>query len=429
MKPFADLLVSTKNDITAAHMQKTTRYGIVAVALVGLAGLGYYAYTANRAPAAAPGAPAGGAPAKPGAGAPGGFAIAVEVAKIAALDFSDEANAVGNLKSSESVVMRPETAGRIAAINFKDGAIVAKGAVLITLDAAVQDAELQQAKASLALALSNHKRNQDLLDKKFVTPQALDNSAATLKVQEAAVQLAEAKSGRMRIKAPFNGMVGLRNVSVGDFVKEGQDLINIEDIGTLRVDFKLPETYLGRIAKGQVVEVTTDALPGQQFKAVLDAVDPMVDQNGRAISSRARLDNASGKLRPGMFVRVRLLFGDRKSVLMAPEQAIVPGAQPMVFKVVEGKAVATKVKLGVRRAAQVEIVDGLTAGDMVVTAGQLKLRDGVAVRTIGEGSPGAPPPAGMIGMSGMAGMAAGMSAMSGMEGMSGMAPAKPAEAK
>jgi membrane fusion protein, multidrug efflux system len=391
-------------------MKKNTRLGIIALALAGLAGLGYYAYTANRAPAATPGAPAGGAAAKPAGGAPGGFAMAVEVAKIAAADFSDEASAVGNLKSNESVVMRPETPGRIAAVNFKDGSIVGKGAVLVTLDAAVQEAELQQARANLALAQSNHKRNQELLEKKFVTAQALDNSAATLKVQEAAVQLAEAKVGRMRIKAPFNGMVGLRNVSVGDYVKEGQDLINIEDIGTLRVDFKLPETYLGRVVKGQVVEVSTDALPGEQFKAVLDAVDPMVDQNGRSISSRARLDNASGRLRPGMFVRVRLLFGDRKNVLMAPEQAIVPGAQPTVFKVVDGNALVTKVKLGVRRAAQVEIIDGLAAGDVVVTAGQLKLRDGAPVRAIGEGAPAAPPGAGM-------------------EGMSGMAPAKAAEAK
>ena len=383
-------------------MNGKRRLGIIILALAGLLGIGYYAYTANRAPAASPAAAGNGAGSKAPGGAPGGFAIAVEVAKIAAADFSDEASAVGNLKSNESVVMRPETPGRIAAVNFKDGAIVGKGAVLVTLDAAVQEAELQQARANLALAQSNHKRNQELLEKKFVTAQALDNSAATLKVQEAAVQLAEAKVGRMRIKAPFNGMVGLRNVSVGDYVKEGQDLINIEDIGTLRVDFKLPETYLGRVVKGQVVEVSTDALPGEQFKAVLDAVDPMVDQNGRAISSRARLDNAPGRLRPGMFVRVRLLFGERKNVLMAPEQAIVPGALPTVFKVVDGKAVVTRVRLGVRRAAQVEVIDGLAVGDVVVTAGQLKLRDGAPVRAIGEGGAAAQPAAGMAGMSGMA---------------------------
>lgn len=372
-------------------MKKNTRFGIIALAIAGLAGLAYYAYEANRAPATAPVAAAG-APGKPG-GAPGGFAMAVEVAKVKASDFADDATAVGNLKSNESVVLRPETAGRVSAISFKDGSIVAKGTVLVALDAAIQEAELQQAKANLALASSNHQRNQELLGKKFLSQQAVDSSAATLKVQEAAVQLADAKLAKTRVKAPFKGMVGLRNVSVGDYVKEGQDLINIEDIGTLRADFKLPESYLGRLNKGLAVEVTSDALPGERFKAVLDAVDPMVDQGGRAISARARLDNAAGKLRPGMFVRVRLLFGDRKAVLMVPEQAIVPGAQPAVFRVVEGKAALVKVKLGIRRAAQVEVVEGLVEGDLVVTAGQLKLREGVPVKAVGEGAPPAPAPA------------------------------------
>ena len=337
-------------------MKKPARLVVIVLAVAGLAGLGYVAYNANRAPAAGPAAPAG-ASGKPG-GPPGGFAMAVEVAKVAASDFSDEASAVGSLKSNESVVLRPETAGRISAIGFKDGAIVGKGTVLVTLDAAVQEAELQQARANLALAQTNFDRNQELVAKKFLSQQALDTSSANLKVQQAAVQLAEAKVGKTRVKAPFNGMLGLRNVSVGDYVKEGQDLINIEDIATLRMDFKLPESYLGRVSKGQAVELTSDALPGQSFKAVLDAVDPLVDQNGRAISARARLDNAAGKLRPGMFVRVRLLFGDRKDVLMVPEQAIVPGAQPAVFKVVDGKATLAKVRIGVRRAAQVEVVRG-----------------------------------------------------------------------
>ena len=361
------------------------------MSLIGLANVAYYAYTANRAPVSNAAAPAGAA-GKPG-GPPGGFAIAVEVVKVKASDFADDASAVGTLKSGESVVMRPETAGRVAAINFKDGSIVAKGTVLIALDAAIQAAELQQAKANLALAQSNHRRNQELIGKNFLSPQALDASAATLKVQAAALQLAEAKVAKTRLKAPFKGMVGLRNVSVGDYVKEGQDLINIEDIGTLRVDFKLPESYLGRLGKGQLVEVSSDALPGERFSAVLDAVDPMVDAGGRAISTRARLDNAAGKLRPGMFVRVRLLLGERKAALMVPEQAIVPGAQPAVFRVLDGKASLVKVRLGVRRAAQVEVLEGLANNDVVVTAGQLKLRDGVAVRAVGESAPSASPAA------------------------------------
>jgi membrane fusion protein (multidrug efflux system) len=361
-------------------MKKNTRSGFVILVLAGLAGMGYFAYTANRSPASAPVAPAA---------APGAFAMAVEVARVKAHDFADDASAVGTLKSSESVMLRPETAGRVAAINFRDGAIVDKGSVLVALDASVQAAELQQARANLALAQSNFQRNQELIARKFLSPQALDNSAATLKVQEAMLQLAEAKLAKMQIKAPFKGMLGLRNISVGDYVKDGHDLINIEEIGSLRVDFRLPETYLGRLAKGQVVEVLSDALPGEPFKAVLEAIDPQVDPAGRAISARARLDNAAGKLRPGLFVRVRLLFGERKNVLMVPEQAIVPGAQPGVYRVVDGAATLVKVRLGVRRAAQVEVLEGLAADDVVVTAGQLKLREGIKVRAVGDGAPAA----------------------------------------
>lgn len=380
-------------------MKRPARFGIITLAIAGLAGLGFVAYNANRASVANPSIAAVPASGKP-AGPPGG-GVAVEVSQVGTTDFSDEATAVGTLKSNESVVLRPETAGRIATIGFRDGAVVSKATLLVSLDATLQEAEVQQARANLVLAQTNFQRNQELVAKKFLSQQALDTSAANLKVQQATLQLAEAKLGKTRVKAPFAGMVGLRSVSVGDYVKEGQDLINIEDIASLRVDFKLPETYLGRVVKGQSLELTSDALPGQTFKALLDAVDPMVDQSGRAISARARLDNAAGKLRPGMFVRVRLLFGERQVVLMVPEQAIVPGAKPAVFKVQEGKAVFTKVTLGVRRAAQVEIVDGLIAGDVVVTAGQLKLRDGVQVKAIGEGAP-APAANTSTGVAGMA---------------------------
>ncbi|MBS1188425.1 MAG: efflux transporter periplasmic adaptor subunit [Rhodocyclaceae bacterium] len=364
---------------------------VVVLALLGLVGLGYVAYSVNRQPAGGLAMPRGAAaPGKPGAGGPpGGFAVAVETARVAATDFIDEAGAVGTLKSNESVVLRPETPGRVAAIHFKDGTPVAKGSVLLALDSAVQDAELQQARANLALAETNYRRSQELLARKFISQQALDNVAATLKIQQAAVRLAEAKVGKMRIRAPFDGVVGLRNVSIGDYVKEGQDLINIEDVGTLKVDFRLPEAYLGRVDKGLPVAVNSDALPGQSFRAVLDAVDPLVDQNGRSISCRARLDNPEGSLSPGMFVRVRLIFGQRNNALMIPEQALVAGAAPTVFKVVDGKATAVKVRIGVRRTGQVEVVDGLAAGDLVVTAGQLKLREGAPVRAIGEGAPAA----------------------------------------
>lgn len=354
---------------------------MLAIAGAGLLGLGYYAYTAFRgAPAAVPGKPpAAGAP--PGVGGPpGAFALPVETVVLKPVELSIDATAVGSLRSNESVVLRPEIPGRIAAIGFKDGAAVARGALLVALDATTQTAELAQAQANLALARANQQRSRELFEKNFISRQSLDSTAAALKVQEAAVALAEAKLEKTRIRAPFAGVVGIRNVGVGDYVKEGQELINLEDFSRLKIDFRLPETYLGQLKAGQKVEVSSDVLPGRRFTAVLDAVNPLLDASGRSIACLAYLDKAA-ELRPGMFVRVSLALERRANALTVPEQALVPDArEPYVFRVREGKAVRTPVKTGVRRAAQVEIVEGLSAGDEVVTAGQLKLRDGAPVR-------------------------------------------------
>lgn len=367
---------------------KKNRLGVLLLSVAGLCGLGFYAWSANRA-SPSPAVPAA-SPALAAATPAGGGArpVVVEVATVSAVDFADETTAVGSLKAAESVILRPEVSGRVERIGFRDGALVARGDLLVALDAAIPDAELAQAQANRELALATFRRNQELLDRKFISQQALDASAAALKVQDAAVQLAAAKAAKMRIRAPFNGIVGLRDVSVGSYVKDGEALINLEDIRSLRVDFRLAETWLDRVKPGQSLEVGSDALPGQRFVARVEAIDPQIDPNGRSLAVRARLDNASGQLRPGMFVRVRLAFGERQGVLMVPEEAIVPGTRPAVFKVVDGKAEQTVVRTGVRRDAQVEIVEGLAVGDVVVSAGQMKLRPGAAVQVAGTGPAG-----------------------------------------
>ena len=367
-------------------MAAEKKHLVAIFAAAGLLALGGYAYYVNQAAPPAPQAPAGApAPGKAG-GPPGGFAIGVETVRVATSVFVDDVAAVGSLKSNESVVLRPEIAGRIAAIHLREGMPAAKGAVLVALDASTQAAELRQAEANLALSQANHRRTEELYEKKFVSARARDEAGANLKVLEAAVALAQARLQKTQIRAPFAGIVGIRNVSVGDYVKEGQELVNIEDIGALKADFRLPESYLSRLRKGQSVEVSTDAMPGQTFKGTLDAVDPLLDASGRAISLRARLENPDLKLRPGMFVRVRLAFGGERQGLAVPEEALVPaGDDNFVFRVVEGKAQRVMVKVGQRRDATVEITEGLKAGDEVVSAGQLKLRDGVPVRA-GQGA-------------------------------------------
>jgi len=184
------------------------------------------------------------------------------------------------------------------------------------------------------------------------------------------------------LKAPFDGIVGIRGVSLGDYVKDGTDLVNVEDVRILKVDFRLPERSLSRIRTGQDVEVIADALPSERWQGEIEAINPRVDANGRSLELRGRLDNASGKLRPGMFVRVRVIVGERDGLLV-PEEAIVPqGEEFFVYKVVDGAAKRVPVKIGVRRDAKVEIVEGISAGDQVVTAGMRLSRDGQPVRVL-----------------------------------------------
>lgn len=363
------------------------RIVFIVVPLAAAIALGYAAYAYFRGPGPAPAPAAGKAP---GPGGPADFAVPVEVATVAMAPVAEEVTAVGTLRSNESVVVRPEISGRIAAIGFAEGTRVEKGAVLVALDASVQEAELGQARANLALRERNIRRTEELLRDKFVSQSALDEATANLRVAEANVALAQARLEKTRIRAPFAGVIGIRRVSVGDYVKEGQDLVTLEDIGALKVDFRVPEVFLTRLSRGQSLAVSTEAIPGRAFQATVEAIDPLIDESGRAVVIRARLANTEGVLRPGMFVRVRLVLAERPQALVVPEEAIVPvGAEQFVFRVAGDKAERVKVETGVRRGGRVEVVKGLAAGDVVVTAGQIKLRDGVPVRAVRpDGKPG-----------------------------------------
>lgn len=334
------------------------------------------------------------APNAPGATKGGGAAgpIAVEVFQVKPSTVQEDLQAVGSLQSNESVILRPEVSGRIAAIGFKDGQVVRKGQMLIALDNSLNAAEVAQMQAEYDLALANLKRSEDLASRKFISSSAQDTAASNAQVAEAKLKLAQARSSKMRIVAPFDGVVGIRSVSLGDYVKDGTDLVNVEDVHILKVDFRLPERNLTQIKVGQGIEVVADALPGERFSGNIDAINPRIDANGRSLEIRARLDNTGGKLRPGMFVRVRVIVGERTNALLVPEEAIVPqGADFYVYKVVEGQALRVPVKIGVRREALVEIVEGLKTGDQVVTAGMRLSRDGQPVRILQPGAaPGAP---------------------------------------
>ena len=354
----------------------------IAGALALLAAVGTASYLAGRStapgPASAP-SPATAAPKGPGAGAPAGVAVVARPPAVVRLPQS--ITTVGSLRSDEAVIVRPEVAGRVVEIAFQEGQRVTKGQVLIRLDDSVQRADLERARANLTLSKSKYERAADLRAKGFISGQAKDEAENTLKVAQADAELAAARLAKTEIRAPFGGIIGLRSVSIGDYVKEGQDIVNLEEIDPLKADFRVPEVFLSQVKAGQVLQVTMDALPDRTWPGQVYAINPLVDANGRAIAIRAQVPNADGKLRPGMFARVRLLTSEARDSLMIPEESIFPvGDDKFVYKVVDGRAMRQKVDIGLRREGQVEILGGLTAADTVVTDGIVKLRDGAPVR-------------------------------------------------
>jgi len=363
--------------------------------LIALAGGGYWYSTKGgglggpQAGGASVGAPPGG---KPG-GPPGAMPpMPVEAVPVRVGALARTVTAVGSLVSAESVVIRPEVTGRIAEIAFQEGQRVAKGAVLVRLDDSVAKATLAQAQAAIAFDRAELARAEELLRQNAGTARNRDQAAAKLQADQATVQLAQAQLEKLTLTAPFDGVLGLRKVSVGDVVQPGKDIVNLEAIDTLKLDFRVPEAYLPAVRVGQVLAVSVDAFPGKQFEGEVYAIDPLIDVNGRALAVRARVPNPGATLRPGLFARVVLTLNVQQDAVLVPEQAVVAfGTEQFVFKVVDGKAVQTKVRLGDRRNAEVEIGDGLKAGDTVVTAGQLKIRDGSPVTVIDLSKPPAPP--------------------------------------
>ena len=338
----------------------------------------------------APGAATGGAAGGGSGGTGGGGKPTVEVAQVELMDLVDETQTVGSLRSRQGVVLRPEVSGRITQLNFRDGDRVKKGQLLVQFDDQLPAAQVQQAQAELNIAKANNTRNAELVAQNFISRRTLDESAAAQQVAEAKLALARATESRLKIMAPFDGLAGIRSVNVGDYLKDGADIVNLEDMDAIFVDYRLPERFQTKIRRGQSSVVELDALPGRKFSAIVLAIDPLIDANGRSVGVRACIDNRRLQLRPGMFARVNAVFGQRDSARVIPEEAIVPqGGKQFVVKVVNGTTPNSRVtqraevKLGLRSPGKVEVLEGLEPGDSVVTAGQQRVqRDGTEVRVL-----------------------------------------------
>ena len=366
-------------------MKGFVRVCLALLVLAALGGGGWWYWQSELAGAGPGGGASARAPAAPGGGAPRG--IPVDVRPVEVRTVAQTITVVGTLLSNESIVVRPEIAGRIVQISFEEGQPVERGQPLVAIDAAVLQAAVDEARASLLLSQRNSERTQELFQRGATTARQRDETQAQLTVDEARLQLAEARLRQTRVVAPFAGVLGLRQVSIGDYVQPGQDIVNLENIDPIKVEFRVAEVSFGALASGQKLLVAVDAFPGESFPGTVYAIDPKLDAGGRSVAIRARLPNPERRLRPGMFARVQLTVAERPEAVLVPESAIVPrGQEQFVFRVVEGKAQLVRVALGLRRDGWVEITDGLGPADRVVAAGHEKLRDGAPVAPVAAGS-------------------------------------------
>jgi len=309
--------------------------------------------------------------------------LPAEVITVSSKTLDKTISAVGNLRANESIMLRPEQSGRINKILFSEGGKVEKGTPLFVLDSSIYIAELKSAQARVQLSRVDYDRAKSLLRKKVGSAQERDSTLAQLRVDQAQEALAQARLDKMTIKAPFTGYTGLRLVSPGDYVNQGESLVQLTDLSTLKLDLRVPEIYLSELQPGRELEVNVDALPGEVIKGKVTAISPSSDSNAHNIEIRASIPNTDGKLRPGLFAKVSLLV-DQQTTVVIPEQAIIPkDGLFFVMTVTEDKKVAmAPVKMGQRRPGVVQIIEGLKNGDVLITAGQIKLFPGMPVTPI-----------------------------------------------
>ncbi len=300
----------------------------------------------------------------------------VEAAPVEVGTFETFVTTMGTLKANESIVIRPEVEGKVKSIKFQSGDKVKKGDILIELDDTVYKAVEKEAVAKVLLWKGKFERAEKLYERKAGTLKEKEENFAQLKMAEADFDRAYSQRQKTIIRAPFEGTIGFKDISVGAYVRPGEDLVTLDDLDPVKVDFRVGENMIDRIKIGQKVELVVEGLLDSQFEATIEAIDPNVDSVGHNIRARAVLENKDELFKPGLFAKVKMLDSSHADVIMVPESAIESrGNRESVYIIENGVATNVPVKAGNRNGEKVEILGGLTPGQVVVTAGQMRLRD------------------------------------------------------
>lgn len=306
---------------------------------------------------------------------------AVTTAKAAQQHWAMSLGSVGTLQSYQGITVRSEIEGRIIKVPFESGTRVKAGDVLVEMDTATEAAQLRSYEATARLAELNLQRARDLRQTNANTQVDLDQSEAAFLQAQASIEATKATLAKKRIVAPFDGRIGIRQVSVGQFLNKGDALATLEDVDPMYADFALPQQNIAQLAVGMPVKVTVDAFPDRQFDGKIEAIDPRITDTTRNLRLRATLANQDETLHPGMFARIDVVLPGTKDVMVLPATAVVYspyGDSVYVVATKDGNLIAEQrwVKVGPKRGDLISILEGVKEGEEVVTIGQSKLRPG-----------------------------------------------------
>jgi membrane fusion protein (multidrug efflux system) len=307
-------------------------------------------------------------------------AATVTTTAVASKPWSDAIEALGTARANESVLVTAKVTETVVRVNFEDGDLVEAGDVLVDLSGRAEVAGLEEAAAAYREAQKQYQRLQQLTAQKLIPTSQLDAQRGTLEATRARLDATRARLSDRVITAPFAGVLGFRQVSPGTLVTPGTTIASLDDIAVIKLDFAVPESFLAALAVGQTVSARSAAWPDREFTGTVRTIDSRVDPVTRAVTLRAEIPNPERELRPGMLLTLRV-FQPERQALVIPEISVIQVAQDAhVFRVKADDTVEqVDVKLGQRRGGEVEVVEGLAAGDRIVVDGTVKLRSGARV--------------------------------------------------
>jgi len=308
--------------------------------------------------------------------------VPVKTVIAAKSDFRDVVEAIGTTRANEQVLITSKYADIIEEILFSDGQLVKEGDVLVRLNSEEEEAKVKELEANLAESMAQYNRYQDLLKQKAMAKSQVDQKEAQAKAIAAQLLSARTRLNALTITAPFDGLLGFREYSVGAYLNAGTKITTIDDIHLVKVDFTIPEKYLTSLESGQVIHAKSTAYQSTEFVGKVVSVDSRVDPRTRTLRVRAEIPNENYKLRPGMLLQIQV-ERNVDDVLQVPESAIIPiEDKHYVYSIENDIATRKTVTIGRRQPGVVEVLSGIDIGEEIVIEGALKLRDGRSVKVL-----------------------------------------------